>query len=47
MYSSPNQIQFIAIDLEFTGLRFERFERDYITYLPYEKYRKVLMTAHR
>lgn len=26
---------YIAYDLEFTGLKFERFERDRINYLPY------------
>jgi len=31
----------MAFDLEFTGLRFEKFERDHINYLPFEKYKKV------
>lgn len=36
------KVEFISFDLEFTGLRHEKFERDHINYLPFEKYKKVL-----
>jgi hypothetical protein len=35
------QCAYITFDLEFTGLRYEKFERDYINLLPFEKYKKV------
>jgi len=37
----PTKRSYMAFDLEFTGLRFEKFERDHINYLPFEKYKKV------